>query len=410
MSLFDITAAEFADHGKADLCIVGGAGHVGLPMAVLFANMGLRVIIHDINEETLERVARGEMPFVEHGADELLKQALSKGSLAFSSNLGVVAGVPIVIVTIGTPVDEYLNPVIEVIRDLTDGLLPYLSDDQLLVFRSTLCPGTMNWLSAYLDGKGAKPLLAYCPERIVQGRAIQELPKLPQIVSGVTKEAEDAADRFFSRVSSSVVRLSPLEAEFAKLFCNAYRYIQFAATNQFFVLANSAGVDYSRIVEAIKRDYDRMADFPGPGLAAGPCLFKDTVQLLAASNNKFFLGNVAVLANEGLVNYIIERIEKRWNLRETTVGLLGMAFKADIDDTRSSLSYKLKRLLKLRAHEVLCADPFVTTDSSLLPINTVIERSDVLVLCSPHSQYRDLDTRGKPVVDVWGFLAQGCVI
>jgi len=401
---------QFADGGAADLCIIGGAGHVGLPMAILFASRGLNVIIHDIDQAALERLAAGRMPFVEEGAEPLLHKVLADGALTFTSSLADIARVPTVLVTIGTPVDEYLNPVTEVIRRLADDLFPHLSADQLLIFRSTLCPGTMDWLAAYLKENGLVPLLAYCPERIVQGRAILELQQLPQIVSGVTPQAEEAAARFFSLISPSVVRLSPLEAEFAKLFCNAYRYIQFAATNQFYVIANSAGVDYSRVVNAVRTDYDRMADFPGAGLAAGPCLFKDTMQLLAASNNKFFLGHVAVLANEGLANYLVERMQDRWPLRDKVVGLLGMAFKANIDDVRSSLSYKLKRLLRFSCAEVLTTDPLVTKDAQLLPLEEVVNRSDILVLCVPHEAYRDLDIKGKPVLDVWGFFGKGCLI
>jgi UDP-N-acetyl-D-mannosaminuronic acid dehydrogenase len=401
---------QFKSGGAADLCIIGGAGHVGLPMAILFASKGLKVIVHDIDEAALERLATGQMPFVEEGAEPLLHKVLADGTLAFTSSLSHISEAPTVIVTIGTPVDEYLNPVIDVVRRLANELSPHLSTDQLLIFRSTLCPGTMDWLVAYLKENGPVPLLAYCPERIVQGRAILELQQLPQIVSGVTPEAEEAAARFFSQISPSVVRLSPLEAEFAKLFCNAYRYIQFAATNQFYVIANSAGVDYSRVVKAVRTDYDRMTDFPGAGLAAGPCLFKDTMQLLAASNNKFFLGHVAVLANEGLANYLVERMQERWPLRKKVVGLLGMAFKANIDDVRSSLSYKLKRLLRFACAEVLTTDPLVTKDTQLLPLDEVINRSDILVLCVPHDAYRGLDTKGKPVLDVWGFFGKGCLI
>ncbi|MFH0825698.1 MAG: nucleotide sugar dehydrogenase, partial [Pseudomonadota bacterium] len=365
--------------------------------------------INDVQEPVMRTIASGTMPFMECGAEPILKRVLKKGMLGFSSNPADLKGVPTIIITIGTPVDEYLNPVVEGIKKLMDDCLSHLSDDQLIIFRSTLSPGAVNWISDYLASHNMHPLLAYCPERIVQGRAIEELDKLPQIVSGVNSASEKAAARFFSIIAPSIVRMSPLEAEYAKLFCNAYRYIQFAATNQFFVMANSAGVDYGRVLAGIKQDYPRIADLPGPGFAAGPCLYKDTVQLLAASNNKFFLGHTAVLANEGLINYILERMEKRWDLSTQVVGLLGMAFKANVDDTRSSLSYKLKRLLNLRSAAVLTTDPHVTTDGGLLPLDRVLQDSDILVLCVPHDEYRSIDPRDKPVVDVWGFLGNGCL-
>jgi len=197
------------------------------------------------------------------------------------------------------------------------------------------------------------------------------------------------------------VRMVPTEAEFAKLFSNAYRYIQFAATNQFFMMVQSAGLDYHRLLAGLKDDYPRMRDLPGPGLAAGPCLYKDTLQLAAFSNHQFSLGYSAIQVNEGLPAYLLLQLENKYNLREMTVGLLGMAFKAESDDIRSSLSYKLKKLLRHKAHRVLTTDPFVTNDAELRPVEEVVAKSDVLLVCVPHASYRQLDLTGKTVVDIW---------
>jgi UDP-N-acetyl-D-mannosaminuronic acid dehydrogenase len=297
-----------------------------------------------------------------------------------------------------------------VVQDCIDAMLPRLADGQLLVLRSTVFPGTTDWLASYLTAKGRKLKLAFCPERVVQGQGLQELRGMPQIVSGCTPEAESEAAALFERITPEVVVVKPIEAEFAKLFANAYRYIEFAATNEFYLIAKSAGVDYRRVLDAMKHNYPRAKSIPRPGFAAGPCLVKDTMQLSAFASNRFGLGHAALLINEGLVLHVIDDIKRRCDLANTTVGLLGMAFKAESDDVRASLSYKFKNTLAGQARAVLTTDPFVTTDPALLPLDEVVAKSDLLILCAPHACYRDTDFKGKPVFDVWGHLEGANVI
>ncbi len=393
-----------------DIAIVGGAGHVGLPLALVFASKGRRVLAYDINKEALRKIGRGHMPFMERGAAPLLKKALAKKTLLLSSNPKDLKGVPSLIVTTGTPVDEFLNPQVADMLAVFESLSPVLSEGQLIVLRSTVYPGTTEWLARTLARGGKRPALAYCPERIVEGHAIDELQKLPQIVSGVTPDAEAKAAALFSIIAPEVVRTKPAEAEFAKLFSNAYRYIQFAISNQLYMVANSAGLDYYRILHAMKHHYDRMADLPKAGFAAGPCLFKDTMQLSAFYRHQFSLGQTAMLVNEGLPLYLISQISRRHDLSGMTVGILGMAFKADSDDPRSSLSYKLKKELRFRARAVLTTDPHVQDDPDLKPLDEVIRQSDLLFLSAPHAEYRGLDLKGKPVVDIWNFFGKGALV
>ncbi len=395
-------------NNEADLGIVGGGGHVGLPLALVFANKGLKVVIYDINQQTLETLSQGIMPFAERGAEPLLREALDSGRLFLSSDPADLRNVGALVVTIGTPVDEFLNPVFKVVWNCMYDLEPYMHDGQLLILRSTLYPGTTDMIAREMEAKGKHLKISFCPERIVQGFAIEELQTLPQIVSGITQEAEDAAAKFFEIVAPSVVRLSPIEAEFSKLFANAYRYIQFAISNQFYMIASSAGVDFYRVLDGMKKDYPRLNDIPKAGFAAGPCLFKDTMQLGAFFNQQFSLGHSAMLVNEGLVKHLVEMIaHEHPPLEKQTIGLLGMAFKANVDDTRSSLSYKMKKMLKHRAKEVLTTDPHVTTDHELLPLDEVLRRSDILVLCAPHAEYRNLDLGDRPVLDIWNFFGKG---
>jgi len=389
---------------QADICVVGGAGHVGLPLSIVFASKNQRVLIYDLNLEVMNIIRNGQMPFMEIGAEALLRSALAKGLLEFTNRAKDIANAKAVIITIGTPVDEFLTPSLRVMTQCLDDLLPFLSEDQLVVIRSTVYPGVTESMAKYALSKGKRLRLAFCPERIVEGHAIEELQTLPQIVSGTTAAAEDEAGALFCLIAPEVVRLAPTEAELAKVFTNAYRYIHFAVTNQFYMIASAANLDYYRILDGMKRNYPRSKDFPLAGFAAGPCLFKDTMQLASFYRNQFGLGFQAMLVNEGMPQFIVDRLDAAYPLDRMTVGLLGMAYKAESDDPRFSLSYKLKKILMFRAKAVLTTDPYVKTDADLLGLDEVTRRSDVLILCVPHKAYRDLNLEQKVVVDIWNYL------
>ena len=392
-----------------DIVVVGGCGHVGLPLAIAFAERGLTVHIYDVNEAAVARVAAGELPFHEDNAEESLRRVLADGRLLVSADASSVAGAENLVVVIGTPVDEHLNPDPLAVRTAILDCAPYLTDGQLLVLRSTVYPGVTASIEGLVAGLGHEIDVVFCPERIAQGQAMRELVELPQIVGARTPRAAERAEALFRTLTASVVHLTPEEAELAKLFTNAWRYIKFATANQFYVMANDFDLDFERIREAIRYEYPRASDLPGAGFAAGPCLLKDTMQLAAFSNNGFVLGHSAMLINEGLPLYVVSRMERRFDLTSATVGILGMAFKAEIDDVRDSLAYKLRRILRFRARDVICTDPRVTTDASLLPLDEVVDRADVLVIGAPHEAYRELRTE-KPVVDIWGLRGAGTAV
>ena len=392
-----------------DVVVVGGCGHVGLPLAVAFASRGLKVAIQDIDARAVELVGSGALPFREDGAEPRLKQALADGLLEVTTDAAALGRAENVVVVIGTPVDEHLNPDPRAVRRALLTSMSHFRDGQLLVLRSTVYPGVTRGVEQLFEDAGLDVDIAFCPERIAEGKAMEELFSLPQIVSGRTTRARERAAVLFKNLTDSTVELEPEEAELAKLFTNTWRYIKFAAANQFYIMANDHGLDFDKIRTALAHDYPRAADMPGAGLAAGPCLFKDTMQLAAFTDNSFQLGHAAMLVNEGLPLYIVSHLERTHDLTTKKVGILGMAFKGESDDIRSSLSYKLKRILEFRAGEVLCTDPYVTVDETLTPLEEVLERSDILILAAPHRVYRDLRT-SKPVADVWNFLGQGSTL
>ena len=388
-----------------DVCVVGGAGHVGFPLAVAFASRGLRVAIHDINDEAVETISGGSAPFLEPGVAPLLAEALESGALVARNDLDLLMRSEVVVVVVGTPVDQYLSPDPEAVPRAVGELMDRLRPGQLLVLRSTVFPGVTRRVEQLLTAHDGVDL-AFCPERIAEGRAMTELFELPQIVSARTPRAMERAADLFRRLTPTVVELQPEEAELAKLFTNSWRYIKFAAANQYFMMANDLGLDFSRIRDAMIQDYPRAADLPSSGLAAGPCLFKDTMQLASVTGGSFALGHSAMLVNEGLPDYLVKRMEARHDLCSKTVAILGMAFKAESDDRRSSLSYRLKRVLRFRAARVLTTDPFVRDDPELLPLEEVLAEADLVVIGAPHEQYRHLQIDCE-VVDVWNLRGEG---
>ncbi|MEY2471673.1 MAG: UDP-N-acetyl-D-mannosaminuronic acid dehydrogenase [Actinomycetota bacterium] len=390
-----------------DLVIVGGCGRVGLPLGLAFADRGLSVALYDVNERAVGQVANGEMPFQEDGAEEVLGRVGE--NLVATMDASDVARAEHVIVVIGTPVDEHLDPRPTAVPDAIEALAPHLRDGQLLVLRSTLYPGVTAMVERMIERLGVGVEVAFCPERIAEGAALKELFDLPQIVASRSQTGQARAEKLFGALTASTVPLSPEEAELAKLFTNTWRYIKFATANQLFMIANDFGLDFARIRAAMTFDYPRAADLPGPGLAAGPCLLKDTMQLAAFNNNNFVLGHASMLVNEGLPLYIVSKMEDSFDLASSTVGVLGMAFKGGSDDVRDSLAYKLRRILRFKARKVVCTDPYVTTDPSLVPLDDVLREADVLVLAAPHPEYRDLGTK-TPLVDVWGFTGNGTLI
>ena len=390
-----------------DVVVLGGGGHVGLPLSLTLADAGIRVGIYDTSQPTLDRIAAGEMPFLETGAEELLRKVLATGRLEFATDGSVIERTETLIIVVGTPVDEFLGPSMTVFERVVNQVAPHLRDGALVVLRSTVYPGTTAYVTHHLREAGCDVDVAFCPERIAEGHALEELHSLPQIIGADDDRAAERATALFRNLVDKTVRVSTKEAELAKLFTNTWRYMKFAVANQFFMIADQAGVDYTNVLRAIREDYPRAQDLPGPGFAAGPCLFKDAMQLAAFTTDHFPMGQAAMQVNEGLPAYIVAALERRYgNLRGKTVGILGMAFKAESDDTRASLSYKLRKLLSWAGARVLATDPYVN-DDRLVTLDCVIDESDILVLGAPHKQYRGLRIGGKDVVDVWGALGEG---
>ncbi|PMP85473.1 MAG: nucleotide sugar dehydrogenase [Thermodesulfobium narugense] len=388
---------------KYDVCVIGGLGHVGLPLGLSFANKNIKTILYDINKDAINLVKNKVMPFMEQGAEEILKTTLDK-TLFVTDDRDVVKDSKFIVIVIGTPVDEHLSPNFVLFRDFFSRFINLFSDNQHIILRSTVYPGTTERIIDYLRKSNLKTRVSFCPERIAQGYAIKEISTLPQIISSEDDSSFSEAEKLFKIITSEVIRLSFMEAELAKLFTNVYRYIKFSIANQFYQIAMQNNLDFYKIYDAIVYNYPRAKDLPRAGFTAGPCLFKDTMQLAAFSKNNFFLGHAAMLVNEGLPYFLVEQLKQRISLENKTVGILGMAFKPDSDDKRESLSYKLKHILEFENCTLLCSDPFIK-DPRFLSEDELIEKSDIIFIGCPHSKYNNLEIPDEKIlIDPWNTM------
>ena len=253
---------------KYDLCIIGGAGHVGLPLGVAFANKHVKTVLFDINEEWLKKIQSGKFPFKEKNGDRELKRALKSGCLYVSrGDPKDISQSQFVLLVIGTPVDEYLNPDFSGLMKTIESYYSYFKNGQILILRSTVYPGTSERIQQYFKEKGKNVSIAFCPERIIEGKALEELKNFPQIISAINKKTINQVGKLFKKLTNKEVFLAkPIEAELAKLFCNAWRYIQFATANQFFMITEDQNLDYHKIYRAMTKDYPRMKHCRPPDL------------------------------------------------------------------------------------------------------------------------------------------------
>jgi UDP-N-acetyl-D-mannosaminuronic acid dehydrogenase len=388
-----------------DVVVVGGCGRIGLPLALALADRGAGVAIYDISEPAVAAVSAGRMPFAEPGTGMLLERMIAAGRLVASADPRIVSSAEHVIVAIPASDYTWASSGPQAMARALSECAGQFRDGQILIVRSSIGPGGTAQIEKMVAERGVDMDVAFCPVRTAQGQAMTEVTEVPQIVSSRTPRGMERAGRLLRMLTPTLVPMPPEEAELAKLFANAWRYLSFAAANQLYMMAGDRGLDFERIRRCLALDYPRAASLPPAGFAAGPWLLKDMMRLAAASKS-FPLGQAAVAVNEGMPEYLIGQLERRYDLHSLTVGILGMAFKAGTDDIRCSLAYRLRQLLAQRAGTLLCTDPLVSADPALTPLDEVLARADLLVIGAPHPQYRGLVPR-QPVADIWNLLGRG---
>ena len=389
-------------NNKSNISIIGGAGHVGFALGLIFSSKGFKVSLIDKHKLNIKKINNGKIPFLEENSQKLLKTMIKKKRIYATNQLRKVIESKFIIVCIGTPINNKLNPNLRGFINFFYQLKKFLKKDQIIIIRSSIYPGICNKIYRIIKSKCKN--LSYCPERIVQGKAISELSKLPQLVSGENKKAILESSKLFRKVCKKIIYTKVIEAELVKLFSNAYRYINFSISNQFYMICQNQNLNFFKIRDIMKDGYSRNSSIPMSGFTAGPCLLKDTMQLSSFYNHKFLLGHSAMTINEGIPKFIINKLEKKFNLKKKTVGVLGLAFKSETDDIRDSLSIKLLQLLKSKKVKTLQSDEYFKTKENIDKID-LIKKSDIIIVSTPHKAYKKLKIgKNKILVDIWGLI------
>jgi UDP-N-acetyl-D-mannosaminuronic acid dehydrogenase len=373
------------------VAVIGAGGHVGFPFSCVIANAGHTVYGIDVNQNAVDMLNKGFVPYVEEGAVEILQENLRSERLLFSTDFDFIKDVDVVAIMIGTPVDGEGNARLDDLFNFVDDtLIPRMSKHQLIVLRSTVSPGTTEVLRKHIEKKhgwreGLDYFLVFCPERVVQGKSIIETTKLPQIVGAFNDFSYKAAKDFFSTfITNQIFQLTPKEAELGKLMTNMYRYVTFAFANEMWMIGEKHGVNIDKVIDACNYDYPRM-DVPHPGPnVGGPCLFKDGRFLL--SDIPFGdLIQTSFLINEGMPEYVFNRI-KEMNPDIEKVLILGATFKKGCDDTRNSLSFKMRKVCKKHGVEAYMVDPLTEVADKIMPRDT---EYDAVIVMTPHDEFVD---------------------
>tara|TARA_Y100000741_G_scaffold364691_1_gene356554 strand:- start:1320 stop:2489 length:1170 start_codon:yes stop_codon:yes gene_type:complete len=385
---------------KKHISIIGGAGHVGLPLGLAFAEKKFKIHLIDNNKKSLEIIKSNKMPFMEFGANKVLNKSLKNKLFYFETDLKNLSSSKYIIICIGTPVNSKLKPNLKVFFNLIFKLKKYVKKNQLIIVRSSVYPGTIEKIKKILKPKNKN--IVYCPERIVQSKSLIELPKLPQIIACDKEKVFIETKKLFKKITEKIIKTSVLEAELIKLYSNANRYINFAIANQLYSICHIHNLNFDRIRDIMQDGYARNLNLAKAGFTSGPCLLKDTMQLHSFCNNNFELGSAAMKINEKIPDLIIEKLKKYKNYKKKTIGLLGLAFKGETDDTRDSLSIKLLNKLKKLKLKILQSDEYYKNKKNVSKEKLIL-KSNIIIFGAPHKAYNNLKiSKNKKIIDIWG--------
>jgi UDP-N-acetyl-D-mannosaminuronic acid dehydrogenase len=379
-----------ASQSNAEVSVVG-LGRVGLPLAVSFADRGLEVVGIDNDPARLAAVREGRMPFAEAGAQELLDRVHASGRLSLSDRVADAARGRHIVITLGTPSFSHIEIDMRDIRSALDDLLGVLAPGHCVILRSTVAPGTTEFVAGYLAKHrdfdiGEEVFVAHAPERIAAGRFLEEIDTLPCIIGGVGARSGEVAAELFGAFAAPIVQTTPVQAELAKIWTNILRYANFALPNLLMMDCERSSANVFEVIDLINRDYPR-GGIARPGLTAGTCLRKDFAFSEERSPAPGMLLAVSRV-NESVPLFLLEGAKRRvGTLANRKVAVLGLAFKADTDDERDSLAHKLIRLLERELADVCAHDSHVPTPT--VSLEDAIDAADVVMVATNHSEFRD---------------------
>lgn len=390
-----------------DVCVVG-MGYVGVTLAAVLADKGLKVFGLEVREEVVTSLNDGNAPFFEYGLDDLIGAAVRDQSLICGTKFPKHGQSTSFVITVGTPLDAAGNARIDMISKAAAQVADVMPEKALVVLRSTTMIGTTREIvKPILDQSGKSYCLAMCPERTLEGRAVEELEALPQVIGGIDAESGARAGELFSKLTPTTVKVaSPETAEMIKLVDNTYRDVQFGFANEVARACEAVGVNAAEVIKLGKLGYSR-TNVALPGPVGGPCLEKDPhilmQSVLARSDVELDITRSARLTNERQPARVVRSLSAiidGFGIASPTVVVLGLAFKGRpaTDDLRGSMAFSICAELVKQINAVnLCVyDPVISDDKIRreFPTARVMENlsdavtcADVVVIANNHEEF-----------------------
>lgn len=395
-----------------NVAVIGAAGHVGLPFSLVVADTEHFVYGVDVNEALVSLLNGGVIPYREEGAAEVLSRVQKAGKILFTPDSTCITDCGVIAIMIGTPVDEEGNPRLDSITDFVKfELCPLLKKGQLVILRSTVSPGTSEILIKMIETEtdyieGVDFYLTFCPERVAQGVGIKESKEFPQIIGANKLISYIVAEKFFDSIGVKTCHfLTTKEAEFGKLITNMYRYVNFALANEFYMIADKQGINCSKVIEAVNDGYPRLnIPKPGPNVS-GPCLYKDGKFLLTDIPYSDLI-QTSFNINEGMPDYIFNRLKPMIPCQGINIAIWGATFKAESDDIRNSLSYKMRKVCNKNGVNSDIFDPYINIGNV-----SYAKNADAIIIMTPHKIFREEFEKILPklhdetiICDIWNLL------
>jgi UDP-N-acetyl-D-mannosaminuronic acid dehydrogenase len=398
-----------------DIAIVG-TGRVGLPLGLMLSKVGFKSIGIDRDKNIIEKVNNKEMPFLEAGFETLIKEV----DFSIANDFSLIAQTENIIITVGTPILSHIETDLSQINGVIDQFIGYLREGQTIILRSTVAPKTTYFVKNYIEKNskfcvGKDIFLAFCPERIAEGKAYEELRSLPQIIGAEDQGSFERSSKIFSKLTSDILQTTYISAELAKLYNNIARYVSFAIANQFALIADFFDQNIYSILHLTNHKYPRGKIFY-PGFTAGTCLRKDFGMINEAIPYTDMLLS-AWKVNEYMPKFLVENLLKRTAISGKIVAVLGYTFKQDTDDIRDSLAPKLLRYLEREVpKEIKVCEPYLDQIDDRYrnhSLQEAIEGSDIVYISINHTVFSDnkdliikLAKNECYFVDLWNVLTK----
>ena len=411
--------------------VILGLGYVGLTLSVIMAERGFKVYGVEINKNFVSSINKGKSHFYEKGINTRLKAVIKQGNFFAYSKIDSKNKFQNFIITVGTPLDKKNKVRIDMIKRATREISSSMANDSMIILRSTVKVGTTNTIVKPILAKSNKKfMLAFCPERTLEGDALAELEKLPQIISGIDKRSLIRAEKIFQEITSTTVKVSTVEtAEMIKLVDNTSRDLMFAYSNEIAKLSDKFGSNMSEIVKAGKKDYPR-TNIPMPGPVGGPCLSKDAYILKESAKKIKVIPTIIMNGrklNESQPNYVVRLIKnlsinKRWK-KDLKISILGLAFKGvpETDDLRGTMAIPLIKAIRKEypGSKIYGYDSLVSeTNFKILGINyaksisSAMKDSSIVIIANNHPDFErfnitkntNLMKKSSIVYDFWNTM------